>query len=152
MPNPKNVIPFAFKKGDTTDKAVNGRKGGIASGIAKRKAKTIRQILQDWGDDEPNAIMKEQLAKYGISCDGMTAIEALFAWMGLKALAKNSNMNDVSKFAELYAKYTDQEPSKKIEIEGELSSKVRYIEPDEYKAVQEHLNNVIGDTNDEPTD
>lgn len=152
MPNPNNVKPYLFKKGDTTDKAVNGKKGGIASGIAKRKSKTIRQILQDWGDGEPTKVMREQLAQYGISCDGMTAIEALFAWMGLKALAKNTNMNDISKFAEMYAKYTDQEPAKKLDITGEMSSKVKYIEPDEYKAVQEHINNVIGDTNDEPTD
>lgn len=127
-------------------------KGGINSGASRRKAKTIRQILQEWGDSEPPTVMRTELEKWGIDCDGKTAIEALFAYMGLKALAKNTNMNDISKFAEMYAKYTDQEPAKKLELAGEVSSKVKYIDPEEYKAVQEHIDKVVGDTNDEPTD
>lgn len=134
-----------YKKGDTTGKVEAGRLGGIASGEAKRKAKTIKQILQDWGDDEPSDAMKKQLAQYGISCEGKTAIEALFAYMGLKALARNTNMNDIAKFAEMYAKYTGQEPAKELNVTGDISSKVRYIEPDEYKAVEDHINKVIND-------
>ena len=34
-----------YKKGDTTDKAKNGRLGGIASGESKRRMKTFREEL-----------------------------------------------------------------------------------------------------------
>lgn len=44
MANEQNLIPF--KKGDTKDKAENGRKGGIASGKAKRKKRELREIFE----------------------------------------------------------------------------------------------------------
>ena len=51
MTEKKNVNPkslenlIAFKKGDTTDKAKNGRLGGIASGESKRRIKTFKQSI-----------------------------------------------------------------------------------------------------------
>ena len=39
----ENLIPF--KKGDTNDKAKNGRLGGIKSGESKRRMKTFREEL-----------------------------------------------------------------------------------------------------------
>lgn len=51
MTEKKNVNPkslenlVAFKKGDTTDKAKNGRLGGIASGESKRRIKTFKQSI-----------------------------------------------------------------------------------------------------------
>ena len=46
MANEKNIIPHQFKPGDTSDKAANGRKGGIASGKAKRKRRELREIFE----------------------------------------------------------------------------------------------------------
>lgn len=46
MPNEKNIIPHQFKPGDTSGKAANGRKGGIASGKAKRKRRELREIFE----------------------------------------------------------------------------------------------------------
>lgn len=43
--NDENLIPHEYKKGDTKDKAANGKKGGIASGIAKRKRKTMGELI-----------------------------------------------------------------------------------------------------------
>lgn len=51
MAEKKNVNPNSLKnlieyqKGDTTDKAKNGRLGGIASGESKRRMKTFREEL-----------------------------------------------------------------------------------------------------------
>ena len=81
----------------------------------------------------------------------MTVIDALVKVASTKGLGKKASMKDIMIFIEAFAKYTGQEPAKKVEVEGDITSKVRYIEPDEYKAVQDHLNEVIGDTNDEPT-
>lgn len=46
MANEKNIIPHQFKPGDTSDKAANGRKGGIASGKSKRKKRELREIFE----------------------------------------------------------------------------------------------------------
>lgn len=52
MTEKKNVNPNSlanlveYKKGDTTDKAKNGRLGGIKSGESKRRMKTFREELQ----------------------------------------------------------------------------------------------------------
>lgn len=51
MPEGKNVNPKSlenlvpFQKGDTNDKATNGRLGGIKSGESKRRMKTFREEL-----------------------------------------------------------------------------------------------------------
>lgn len=46
MANEENIIPHQFKPGDTSGKAANGRKGGIASGKAKRKKRELREIFE----------------------------------------------------------------------------------------------------------
>ena len=52
--NPKSLENLvAFKNGDTTDKAKNGRLGGIASGESKRRMKTFKEELM--------AILQEEL-------------------------------------------------------------------------------------------
>ena len=59
MTEKKNVNPkslenlIAYKMGDTTDKAKNGRLGGIASGESKRRMKTFKEELM--------AILQEEL-------------------------------------------------------------------------------------------
>ena len=44
MANEQNLIPY--KPDDTTDKAKNGRLGGIASGKSKRRRRELREIFQ----------------------------------------------------------------------------------------------------------
>ena len=46
MPNEQNLKPFTSDQ--SREKAViNGRRGGVASGVAKRKRKDLRQALED---------------------------------------------------------------------------------------------------------
>lgn len=53
MTNTKNVNPrslenlIPYKKGDSKDKAENGRLGGIKSGESKRRMKTFREELRE---------------------------------------------------------------------------------------------------------
>lgn len=47
MPNP-NLKPYEFTSDQSRTKAAeNGRKGGIASGEAKRRKKAMREVLED---------------------------------------------------------------------------------------------------------
>lgn len=58
MTEKKNVNPkslknlIEYKKGDTTDKAKNGRLGGIASGESKRRMKTFKQSILKMLEEE----------------------------------------------------------------------------------------------------
>lgn len=48
MPNADNIKPYEFTSNQSREKAAeNGRKGGIASGEAKRKKKAMREVLEN---------------------------------------------------------------------------------------------------------
>lgn len=129
-----------------------GRKGGIESGKTRKMQKDLKTIFATVGNTKVDGtVLGQQLKQLGFDITDMTVIDALVKVASTKGLGKKASMKDIMIFIEAFAKYTGQEPAKKVEVEGDITSKVRYIEPDEYKAVQDHLNEVIGDTNDEPT-
>lgn len=147
----KNLIPFT-KRTEKEQKAITTA-GGIASGKTRRKQKTLREMFETFGESKPNKVVVEQFNKLGIPVeDDDTMLTCMFKWAGVKSVAKGTKMGDLLKFFEVFGKYTGQEPAKKLELDGDITSKVKYIEPDEYKAVQDHINDVIGDVNDEPDD
>lgn len=136
-PNQKSLDNLIYyEKGDTTDKAKNGALGGKASGESKRKKKTLAMIIQNWADGKPNDMMKKMLVEYGIPVpDDMNAMEALFAYAGVKVLDRKSSSGDVVKLVETVAKYTGQEPAKKIDISSDgLVSNI-----DRIKQMEEHF-------------
>lgn len=48
MANEANLKPYEFTSDQNREKAAeNGRKGGIASGVAKRKKKAMREVLEE---------------------------------------------------------------------------------------------------------
>lgn len=48
MANEANLKPYEFTSDQSREKAAeNGRKGGIASGVAKRKKKAMREVLEE---------------------------------------------------------------------------------------------------------
>lgn len=47
MANKQNIKPYEYTSEQSREEAaINGRKGGIASGIAKRKRKSMREALE----------------------------------------------------------------------------------------------------------
>jgi hypothetical protein len=57
-----------FKSGENA--AENGKKGGIASGEAKRQKNTIKSILKQWADSPITvAKLKKEAKAYGIETD-----------------------------------------------------------------------------------
>ena len=82
--------------------------------------------------------------------DDDTMLTCMFKWAGVKSVAKGTKMGDLLKFFEVFGKYTGQEPAKELNITGDVGTKIKYVDPKEYQAVQEHIDNVIGDINDEP--
>ena len=68
-----------FKTGEK--QAEIARKGGIASGVAKRKRKALSEMAQMFADLQLNKARQKQLKEYGISDEDMTHQMALVVAM-----------------------------------------------------------------------
>lgn len=147
--NPQNLKDFSERT--TEEHREIAIAGGIKSGETRRKQKTLREMFETFGNSKPNPVVKEQFEKVGLKIDDDdTMLTCMFKWAGVKSVAKGTKMGDLLKFFEVFGKYTGQEPAKELNITGDVGTKVKYVDPEEYNAVQKHINDVIGDTNDEP--
>ena len=69
MANIENLKPFTSEQSREKAKE-NGRKGGVASGEAKRQKNTIKSILKQWADSPITvAKLKKEAKSYGIETD-----------------------------------------------------------------------------------
>lgn len=117
-----------------------GRRGGIASGKARREKKTFREAME---------ILLEQLVerkdKDGNILEKVPRIDAICLKQIEKALTKGDTK--AAKFC------VDVVTPKRLEITGAdgkpLEQAVRYVDPKEYKEVQDHIDQMVGDTNDD---
>lgn len=152
MPKFTRDTPTALQNRTKEERTELARKAGIESGKTRAREKTLKEIFSALGKTEANNVIKSQLKQLGYDVDGLTMIDAIVKVASAKTFNKNAPLKDILNFVEVFAKFTGQEPAKKLEVDGDITSKVKYIEPDEYKAVQDHINNVIGDTDDDPAD
>ena len=68
MANEKNLKPFTEQT--KNEARESGRKGGIASGEARRQKNTIKSILKQWADSPITvAKLKKEAKSYGIDTD-----------------------------------------------------------------------------------
>lgn len=114
--------------------------GGIASGKARREKKSFREAME---------ILLEQLVerkdKDGNVLEKVPRIDAICLKQIEKALTKGDTK--AAKFC------VDVVTPKRLEITGAdgkpLEQAVRYVDPKEYKEVQDHIDQMVGDTNDD---
>ena len=93
----ENLTPFSERSRE--ERSENGRKGGVASGKARRRKKALRLALKeavnlqlkDLPDDMRGAIM----AAVGISDDSRTVADAVIGGMILSACAGSAPMMKV---------------------------------------------------------
>ena len=89
-----------FKSGEQAVK--NGKKGGIASGIAKREKKTVQKILSDYleQDVQSQKSLKQMAKEFGI--DGKQSIKELVTIVCiLNTLNKGGDVDKLQKICEL---------------------------------------------------
>lgn len=106
MANEQNLKPLHPTSEEATR---NGRKGGIASGKARRERKTIRELVEKALD----TIIKTKQNGKDVE---MTAKEAIV----LKQLQKALH-GDI-KSAEMLIKHIGEAPPDKVEVEGNLNN------------------------------
>lgn len=100
MANEKNLIPFTSEQ--SHEEAVkNGKKGGIASGEARRQKKTIQKILDSFLDREIKDYpqMQKLAAKIGVKNED--SLKDLFTAVCLLNSLKDGNLGDLEKLVKL---------------------------------------------------
>lgn len=85
----------------------NGKKGGIASGIARREKKTVQKILNDFlstaAKDNPQ--VAKLAAKMGLKSDD--SIKDLFTIVCILNTLKDGNLSDLERLSKLLGEQTE---------------------------------------------
>ena len=101
----KNLIPQSERTKDEQRKIA--RKGGIASGIARREKKTVQKILNDFlstaAKDNPQ--VSKLAAKMGLQDDG--SIKDLFTIVCTLNTLKDGNLSDLERLSKLLGEQTE---------------------------------------------
>lgn len=134
----ENLVSLADRT--TDEQRAIATMGGVASGKARREKKTFREAME---------ILLEQLVerkdKDGNVLEKVPRIDAICLKQIEKALTKGDTK--AAKFC------VDVVTPKRLEITGAdgrpLEQAVRYVDPKEYKEVQDHIDQMVGDTNDD---
>lgn len=134
----ENLVSLADRT--TEEQRAIATMGGHASVKARREKKSFREAME---------ILLEQLVerkdKDGNVLEKIPRLDAIC----LKQIEKALNKGDTkaAKFC------VDVVTPKRLEITGAdgrpLEQAVRYVDPKEYKEVQDHIDQMVGDTNDD---
>ena len=102
MANEKNLrVPTSSEARE------NGKKGGIASGIARREKKTVQKILNDFLETsaKDNPQVAKLAAKMGLQSD--ESIKDLFTIVCTLNTLKSGNLGDLEKLTKLLGEQTE---------------------------------------------
>ena len=101
----KNLIPQSERTKD--EQREIARKGGVASGIARREKKTVQKILNDFlstaAKDNPQ--VSKLAAKMGLRDDG--SIKDLFTIVCTLNTLKDGNLSDLERLSKLLGEQTE---------------------------------------------
>ena len=101
----KNLIPQSERTKD--EQREIARKGGIASGVARREKKTVQKILNDFlstaAKDNPQ--VSKLAAKIGLQDDG--SIKDLFTIVCTINTLKDGNLSDLERLSKLLGEQTE---------------------------------------------
>ena len=96
---PPNAEATQFRSGE--EAVENGRKGGIASGQARREKKTIQKILSDLLDSEikDSPQFAKLASKMGVESD--KSVKDIFTYICLLNSVKSGNLGDLERLSKL---------------------------------------------------
>jgi hypothetical protein len=96
---PPNAEATQFRSGE--EAVENGRKGGIASGQARREKKTIQKILADLLDGEikDSPQFAKLASKMGVESD--KSVKDIFTMVCLLNSVKSGNLGDLERLSKL---------------------------------------------------
>ena len=96
---PPNAEATQFRSGE--EAVENGRKGGIASGQARREKKTIQKILADLldGQIKDNPQFAKLASKMGVESD--KSVKDIFTYICVLNSVKSGNLGDLERLSKL---------------------------------------------------
>ena len=118
MANEQNLIPYSERSKD--EARADGRKGGVASGVSRRRKKSLSELARRIADNPASASDKELLESLGIDGDDATNSAVVVAAVYEKA--RSGNIDAVDKW-EQYTK--DDSEGCNIEIENACATAFR---------------------------
>lgn len=120
MPNPQNVKPYEFKKGqvDRQAAAIAGKKGAERTKEVKREKANFKKAVEIMLECGDFALLDEQLNKLGITTEHKDLIRKWLDFLQLKLLSKNSKPSDILKFIEFARDTIGQNPIQKQEFKS----------------------------------
>lgn len=91
----------------SSEARINGKKGGIASGIARREKKTVQKILNDFlsTSAKDNPQVAKLAAKMGLKSDD--SIKDLFTIVCTLNTLKDGNLSDLERLSKLLGEQTE---------------------------------------------
>ena len=119
---PPNAEATQFRSGE--EAVENGRKGGIASGQARREKKTIQKILADLLDSEikDSPQFAKLASKMGVESD--KSVKDIFTYICVLNSVKSGNLGDLERLSKLLGEDKQNENadvlSKLDKVIGEL--------------------------------
>ena len=101
----KNLIPQSERTKD--EQREIARKGGIASGVARREKKTVQKILNDFlsTSAKDNPQVAKLAAKMGLKSDD--SIKDLFTIVCTLNTLKDGNLSDLERLSKLLGEQTE---------------------------------------------
>src|SRR5699024_5940400 len=96
---PPNAEATQFRSGE--EAVENGRKGGIASGQARREKKTIQKILADLldGQIKDNTQLAKLASKMGV--ESVKSVKDIFTYICVLNSVKSGNLGDLERLRKL---------------------------------------------------
>lgn len=125
MANPENIKPYEFTSEQSREEAAkNGRKGGIASGKARRRKKAAREVIQILAEEPiTNKSLRKSVKGIANGIDEDDIDMIMGATMGLFQAAIKGNVSAYELIANnLDAAYLEDEQQ-----EDELSRSLREL-------------------------
>lgn len=105
MANESNLKPVRSEE----EARAKGRKGGKASGKARREKKTIQNILTALCDSKCSDIPQFQKIAAKLGLDGDKSVKELFTLVSTLNALKTAKMDDLSKMAELLGEQREKD-------------------------------------------
>jgi hypothetical protein len=124
MANEQNLKPPFTSEQNREEAAKNGRKGGIASGEAKRKNKTLREMVELFGRLKVDGKAARAMEDLGIGEDMQTRF-----MQGVVSLFNKANKGDVGAFNAI-RDIIGEKPVDKTQLQGTLDTNITigYVE------------------------
>lgn len=130
--NDENIRPYGFDQRSAEEARESGRKGGVASGESRRKAKTLAEAMKRVAFlDLTEKERIEELKRMGVSDDDMTIAVA-----SAMAVVKKAMSGDVSAFNAI-RDIIGEKPTDRTQADMDVHMKIEYIDSNQELAHSE---------------